>query len=87
VTALIYFFVRAMTTASAVSFLVSAQYEMGTVFIINRASNGNYGSIAYFTVLIVIMMLAIGLIQFLVGNRTLGRRSGGAVLQPATAGA
>jgi iron(III) transport system permease protein len=88
VTALIYSFVRAMTTVSAVIFLVSAQYEMATVFIINRAINGDYGiAIAYCTVLILIMMLAIWLIQFLVGNRTLGRRSGGAVPQPATAGA
>jgi iron(III) transport system permease protein len=88
VTALIYSFVRAMTTVSAVIFLVSAQYEMATVFIINRAINGDYGiAIAYCTVLIVIMMLAIWLIQFLVGNRTIGRRSGGAVPQPATAGA
>ncbi len=88
VTALIYSFVRAMTTVSAVIFLVSAQYEMATVFIINRAINGDYGiAIAYCTVLIVIMMLAIWLIQFLVGNRTLGRRSGGAVPQTAAAGA
>jgi iron(III) transport system permease protein len=88
VTALIYSFVRAMTTVSAVIFLVSAQYEMATVFIINRAINGDYGiAIAYCTVLIVIMMLAIWLIQFLVGNRTLGRRSGGAASQPVTAGA
>ncbi|MGL4636693.1 MAG: ABC transporter permease [Beijerinckiaceae bacterium] len=88
VTALIYSFVRAMTTVSAVIFLVSAQYEMATVFIINRAINGDYGiAIAYCTVLILIMMLAIGLIQLLVGNRKLGRRSGGAVPQPASAGA
>ena len=76
VTALIYAFVRAMTTVSAVIFLVSAQYEMATVFIINRAINGDYGiAIAYSTVLIVLMMAAIGLIQFLVGERKLGRRS------------
>jgi iron(III) transport system permease protein len=88
VTALIYSFVRAMTTVSAVIFLVSAQYEMATVFIINRAINGDYGiAIAYCTVLIVIMMLTIGLIQLLVGNRSLGRRSGSAVPQSATAGA
>ena len=65
-----------MTTVSAVIFLVSAQYEMATVFIITRAINGDYGiAIAYSTVLIVLMMAAIGLIQFLVGERKLGRRS------------
>lgn len=76
VTALIYSFVRAMTTVSAVIFLVSAQYEMATVFIINRSINGDYGlAIAYSTALIVLMMAAIGLIQLLVGERNLGRRS------------
>jgi iron(III) transport system permease protein len=76
VTALIYAFVRAITTVSAVIFLVSAQYEMATVFIINRAINGDYGiAIAYSTALIVLMMLAIGLIQLVVGERKIGRRT------------
>jgi len=76
VTALVYSFVRAMTTVSAVIFLVSAQYEMATVFIINRVINGDYGlAIAYCAVLIVLMMAAIGLINLLVGRRKLGRRS------------
>ncbi len=75
ITALIYSFVRAMTTVSAVIFLVSAQYEMATVFIINRVINGDYGlAIAYSTALIVLMMAAIGLIQLVVGERRLGRR-------------
>ena len=75
VTALVYSFVRAMTTVSAVIFLVSAQHEMATVFIINRVINGDYGlAIAYSTVLIVLMMAAIGLITLLVGERKLGRR-------------
>jgi iron(III) transport system permease protein len=76
VTALVYSFVRAMTTVSAVIFLVSAQHEMATVFIINRVINGDYGiAIAYSTALIVLMMAAIGLIQLLVGERKLGRRN------------
>ena len=75
VTALVYSFVRAMTTVSAVIFLVSAEYEMATVFIINRVINGDYGlAIAYCAVLIVLMMGAIGLINLLVGHRRLGRR-------------
>ncbi|PTM51916.1 ABC transporter permease [Phreatobacter oligotrophus] len=75
VTALVYAFVRAMTTVSAVIFLVSAQYEMATVFIINRVINGDYGlAIAYCAVLIALMTVAIGLIQLLVGERQLGRR-------------
>jgi iron(III) transport system permease protein len=87
VTALVYSFVRAVTTVSAVIFLVSAEHEMATVFIINRALNGDYGlAIAYSTVLIVLMMAAIGLIQLGVGERRLGRRRAAApapVLQPA----
>jgi iron(III) transport system permease protein len=86
ITALVYSFVRAMTTVSAVIFLVSAEYEMATVFIINRVINGDYGlAIAYCAVLIVIMMAAIGMIQLLVGKRKLGRRTGGAVATPAGA--
>ena len=79
VTALVYSFVRAMTTVSAVIFLVSAEYEMATVFIINRVINGDYGlAIAYCAVLIVLMMAVIGLINLLVGRRKLGRRSAAA---------
>ncbi|OYU50180.1 MAG: iron ABC transporter permease [Rhizobiales bacterium PAR1] len=75
ITALTYSFVRAMTTVSAVIFLVSAQYEMATVFIINRVINGDYGlAIAYSTVLIVLMTAVIGLIQLGVGERRLVRR-------------
>ena len=85
VTALVYSFVRAVTTVSAVIFLVSAQHEMATVFIINRVINGDYGlAIAYSTVLIVLMVIAIGLIQWLVGERQLGRRSSPTSPKPAT---
>ena len=65
-----------MTTVSAVIFLVSAEYEMATVFIINRVINGDYGlAIAYSAVLIVLMVGAIGAIQLLVGRSNLGRRA------------
>ena len=75
VAALVYSFVRAVTTVSAVIFLVSAQYELATTYIINRVINGDYGvAIAYCSVLIVLMLAAIGLIQRLVGTRRLGRR-------------
>jgi len=78
VAALVYSFVRAVTTVSAVIFLVSAEYEMATTYIINRVVNGDYGvAIAYCSVLIVLMLAAIWLIQKLVGERTLGRRSAG----------
>jgi iron(III) transport system permease protein len=76
VAALVYSFVRAVTTVSAVIFLVSAEYEMATTYIINRVINGDYGvAIAYCSVLIVLMLVAIWLIQMLVGERRLGRRA------------
>ena len=76
VAALVYSFVRAMTTVSAVIFLVTAENELATTYIIGRVGNGDYGvALAYCTVLIVLMSLAIAWIQFLVGERKLGRRS------------
>jgi iron(III) transport system permease protein len=79
VTALVYSFVRSVTTVSAVIFLVSAQHEMATVFIINRVINGDYGiAIAYSTALIVMMFAVIALIQLVVGERNLGRRKAAA---------
>jgi iron(III) transport system permease protein len=76
VAALVYSFVRAVTTVSAVIFLVSAEYEWATTYIINRVVNGDYGvALAYCTVLIVLMTLVIAIIQKLVGERRLGRRA------------
>lgn len=84
-TALVYSFVRAMTTVSAVIFLVSADYEMATVYIINRSVNGDYGlAIAYCTVLIVLMLIAVTTIQFAVGQRRVGRRKAEQASQPYT---
>ncbi|MBB1072813.1 iron ABC transporter permease [Rhodoferax sp. 4810] len=78
VAALVYSFVRAMTTVSAVIFLVTAENELATSYIIGRVGNGDYGvALAYCTVLIILMSAAIALIQFLVGERKLGRRKVG----------
>ncbi len=75
VAALVYSFVRAMTTVSAVIFLVTAENELATSYIIGRVGNGDYGvALAYCTVLIILMSLSIALIQLLVGERKLGRR-------------
>ncbi|KQP18111.1 iron ABC transporter permease [Pseudorhodoferax sp. Leaf267] len=86
VAALVYSFVRAMTTVSAVIFLVTAENELATTYIIGRVGNGDYGvALAYCTVLIVLMSAAIALIQFLVGERKLGRRKAGAATAPVAA--
>ncbi len=75
--ALVYSFVRAMTAISAVIFLVSAEYDMATSYIIGRVENNDYGlAIAYSTVLIVVMLLAVGAFQLAVGERRIGRRQG-----------
>ena len=79
VAALVYSFVRAMTTVSAVVFLVTAENELATTYIIGRVGNGDYGvALAYCTVLILFMSLVTALIQFVVGERKLGRRKSGA---------
>ncbi len=73
--ALVYSFVRAMTAISAVIFLVSAEYNMATSYIIGRVENNDYGlAIAYCTTLIVVMLLAVALLQLLVGRTNIGRR-------------
>ena len=73
--ALVYSFVRAVTTLSAVVFLISAEYEMATTFIINRVVTGDYGvAIAYCSVLIALCIAVIGLIRALIGERSLARR-------------
>lgn len=83
VASLVYSFVRAMTAVSAVIFLVTAEYNMATTYIVGRVEAGEFGlAIAYSTVLIVVMLLAILFIQFVVGERRLGRRSATASSNP-----
>lgn len=72
--ALIYSFVRAITSVSAVIFLVSARHNMATSFIVGRVENGEFGlAIAYSAVLIVTMLAAILILQLIVGTRRLRR--------------
>ena len=72
--ALVYSFVRSITSVSAVMFLVSAKYNMATAYIVGLVENGQYGiAIAYASVLIVVMLLCVLLAQRLVGQRKLRR--------------
>jgi len=72
--ALTYSFVRAITSVSAVIFLVSARHNMATSFIVGRVENNEFGiAIAYATVLIVTMLVAILALQTLIGRRRLRR--------------
>jgi iron(III) transport system permease protein len=76
VAALTYSFVRAITSVSAVIFLVSARHNMATSFIVGRVENGEFGiAIAYSAVLIVTMLFAITVMQLVVGQRKLRRNN------------
>jgi iron(III) transport system permease protein len=74
--ALVFSFVRSMTAISAVIFLVSAEYDMATSYIIGRVENNDYGlAIAYSTTLIVLMLAVIVLMQIAVGKAVTHRRA------------
>jgi iron(III) transport system permease protein len=82
---LVYAFVRAMTAVSAVIFLVSAEYNLATIYIVGRVEAGEHGlAIAYSTALIMVMALAIFLMNLVIGERKIGRR-GNAPAAPAPA--
>ncbi|QIG49690.1 iron ABC transporter permease [Nordella sp. HKS 07] len=71
---LVYAFVRAITSVSAVIFLVSAQYNLATAYIVGRVEVSDFGvAIAYSSVLILFMLATIGLIQLGVGRRAARR--------------
>ena len=81
IASLVYAFVRAMTAVSAVIFLVSAEHNMATIYIVGRVDAGEHGlAIAYSSALIIVMALVIALIGKLVGERKLGRRDASAAI-------
>ena len=74
VASLSYSFVRAITSVSAVIFLVSAETNMATAYIVGQVDAGEYGiAIAYSSVLIVTMLAALLLFQAVAGRRRLRR--------------
>lgn len=86
--ALVYSFVRAITSISAVIFLVSAQYNMSTAYIVGLVENGEYGvAIAYSSALIVVMIAIIASFQLLVGERRLRRENRVAITATAVSSA
>lgn len=67
---------RAITSISAVIFLVSAEYNMATAYIVGLVENGEYGvAIAYSSMLIVVMIAVIAGFQLVVGERRLRREN------------
>lgn len=68
---LIYSFARAMTAISAVIFLTTPKVRIMTAQILNEVDAARYGNaFAYCVVLIIIVLIAIGILTFLVGSRT-----------------
>ena len=72
--ALVTSFVRAMTTVSAIIFLVTADTRVATACILNRVEDGEYGiAIAYGSILIVVMMAIILFFDWIVGDTRISR--------------
>lgn len=72
--ALVTSFVRAMTTVSAIVFLVTADTRVATSYILNRVEDGEYGiAIAYGSILIVVMMAIIFIFDWIVGDTRIAR--------------
>lgn len=72
--ALVTSFVRAMTTVSAIVFLVTADTRVATAYILNRVEDGEYGiAIAYGSILIVVMMAIILFFDWIVGDTRISR--------------
>lgn len=72
--ALVTSFVRAMTTVSAIVFLVTADTRVATAYILNRVEDGEYGiAIAYGSILIVVMMAIILIFDWIVGDTRIAR--------------
>ncbi|PHM49614.1 ABC transporter permease [Xenorhabdus miraniensis] len=72
--ALVYSFVRAITTVSAIVFLVTPDTRVATAYILNRVEDGEYGlAIAYGSILIVVMLAVIFLFDYLVGEARISR--------------
>lgn len=70
-TAMIYAFARSMTTVSAILFLTTPQTRIMTQQILNETEAGRFGNaFAYVVVLIVIVLIAIGALFALIGNRS-----------------
>ncbi|MFO1315683.1 MAG: iron ABC transporter permease [Burkholderiales bacterium] len=73
---LVFSFTHAMTAVSAVIFLATAKYNLATVYIIGRVEAGEYPlAIAYSSVLILVMLVALIVVQKFVGEARLGRRA------------
>ena len=74
ISAIVFSFVKSMTTVSAIIFLVTADTQVATTYIMGRVEDGDYGqAISYGSVLIVTMLIVILLVEKFVGRSRIER--------------
>jgi iron(III) transport system permease protein len=73
---LVYSFVKAMTAISAIIFVVSGKWNLITVAVLSFVDNSQYAQAAAMSlILIFIVLVALGIIQYLVGRIGRGVRA------------
>ena len=74
ISAIVFSFVKSMTTVSAIIFLVTADTQVATTYIMGRVEDGDYGqAISYGSVLIITMLIVILLVEKFVGRSRIER--------------
>lgn len=74
ISAIVFSFVKSMTTVSAIIFLVTADTQVATTYIMGRVEDGDYGqAVSYGSVLIVTMLIVIMLVEKLIGRSRIER--------------
>jgi len=74
ISAIVFSFVKSMTTVSAIIFLVTADTQVATTYIMGRVEDGDYGqAVSYGSVLIVTMLIVILLVEKFIGRSRVER--------------
>jgi len=74
ISAIVFSFVKSMTTVSAIIFLVTADTQVATTYILGRVEDGDYGpAISYGSVLIVTMLIVILAVDKFIGRSRIER--------------
>ena len=74
ISAIVFSFVKSMTTVSAIIFLVTADTQVATTYIMGRVEDGDYGqAVSYGSVLIVTMLIVILLVEKFIGRSRIER--------------
>lgn len=74
ISAIVFSFVKSMTTVSAIIFLVTADTQVATTYIMGRVEDGDYGqAVSYGSVLIVTMLIVIMLVEKFIGRSRIER--------------